>query len=183
MRRSESVEVGVDRQEPFSWVPYPNFGGRRRPCRGSRGSFQCQCHSQRDILLSFIDLLPHVLAHAAMACIPLAFPPSAVTPKLESEATPAPSRAPAWKLPNLGSHPTSRPSKTGVQKKRQQFNLPHRPKGSLAQLSAEEQIAQLRQSRKAIKSKLYSRIARLQVGAARLMPLDTPMLICSKAGV
>jgi hypothetical protein len=118
-----------------------------------------------------------------MACIPLAFPPSAVTPKLESEATSAPSRAPTWKLPNLGAHPTSRPSKNGVQKKKQQFNLPHRPKGSLARLSAEEQIAQLRQSRKAIKSKLYSRIARLQVGAARLMPLDTPMLICSKAGV
>lgn len=129
-----------------------------------------------------IDLLPHALERAAMACIPLAFPPSVVTPKLEPEATHGPSHAPAWKLPNLGP-PASRPSKNGVQKKRQQFNLPHRPKGSLAHLSSEEQIKQLRQSRREIKSKLYSRIARLQVGAARLMPLDTPMLICSKAGV
>ena len=125
----------------------------------------------------------HTLAHSVMACIPLSFPPSAVTPKLEPEATPAPSRATAWNLPNLGPHPTSRPSKSGVQKKRQQFSLPHRPKGSLAHLSSEEQIKELRQSRKAIKSKLYSKIARLQVGAARLMPLVTPLLICSKAGV
>lgn len=125
----------------------------------------------------------HALAYTAMACIPLSFPPSAVTPKLEPEATPGPSHAPAWKLPNLGSHLTSRPARNGVQKKRQQFNLPHRPRGSLAHLSSEEQIKELRQSRKAIKSKLYSKIARLQVGAARLMPLDTPMLICSKARV
>lgn len=125
----------------------------------------------------------HALAHAAMACIPLSFPPSSVTPKLEPEPTPEPSRAPAWKLPNLGPYPTSRASKDGVQKKRQTFTLPYRQKGSLAHLSPEDQVVQLRQSRKAIKSKLYGKIARLQVGAARLMPLDTPMLINMQAGV
>ena len=118
-----------------------------------------------------------------MACIPLSFPPSSVTPKLEPEATSAPAQAPAWKLPNLGPYPTSHASKNGVQKKRPTFNLPYRQKGSLAHLTPEEQIVQLRQSRKAIKSKLYSKIARLQVGAARLMPLDTPMLMSSKAGM
>lgn len=122
-------------------------------------------------------------AHAPMACIPLSFPPSSVTPKLEPEPTPEPSRAPAWKLPNLGPYPTSHASKNGVQKKRQTFNLPYRQKGSLAHLSAEEQVVQLRQSRKAIKSKLYSRIARLQVGAAMFVLLDLPILITSQAGL
>jgi hypothetical protein len=118
-----------------------------------------------------------------MACIPLSFPPSSVTTKLEPEPTPEPSHAPAWKLPNLGLYPTSHPSKNGVQKKRQMLNLPFRQKDALAHLSAEKQVVQLRQSRKAVKSKLNSKIARLQVGAARLMPLDTPMLITMQAGV
>ena len=119
-------------------------------------------------LLSAIGLSLRTHTHAAMACIPLAFPPSFVETKLEPEATPAPSHAPAWnRLPNLGPYPTSHPSRNGVQKKRQKQNLPYRPKGSLSHLSPDEQIVELRQSRKAIRSKLYSRIARLQVGAAR----------------
>jgi hypothetical protein len=49
--------------------------------------------------------------------------------------------------------------------------------GSIAHLSPAEQVVQLRLSRKAIKSKLYSRIARLQVGALTVITLfDTPML-------
>jgi hypothetical protein len=54
--------------------------------------------------------------------------------------------------------------------------------GSIAHLSPAEQVVQLRQSRKAIKSKLYSRIARLQVGAPALTTLFyTPMLTHNKA--
>lgn len=68
-----------------------------------------------------------------------------------------------------------------MQKKRQKQNLPYRQKGSLAHLSADEQIVELRQSRKAIRSKLYSRIARLQVGAASIMSLDSPILITLQA--
>jgi hypothetical protein len=54
--------------------------------------------------------------------------------------------------------------------------------GSIAHLSPAEQVVQLRQSRKAIKSKLYSKIARLLVGAPTLTTLlDTPMLILNEA--
>lgn len=105
-------------------------------------------------------------------------------PKLEPEFTPLPSHAPAWKLPNLGPYPTSFPSTNGAQKKRQPPRFPYQPNRSIAHLSPEEQIVQLRQSRKAIKSKLYSRIARLQVGATIIStPLDMPMLIGNKARV
>jgi hypothetical protein len=164
-------------------VFHPNFWRKTRPCRGS----QCSngpslCHPSSSSY-SHPLICSRELAHAAMACIPLSFPPSSVTPKLEPEATPAPAHAPAWKLPNLGPYPTSHASRNGVQKKRQTFNLPYRQKSSLAHLTPEEQVVQLRQSRKAIKSKLYGKIARLQVGAARLMPLDTPTLMSSKAGV
>jgi len=152
------------------------------PCRGSQGSNgPSKCHPSSSHSHPLVCV--YTFAHAAMACIPLSFPPSFVTPKLEPEATPAPSHAPAWKLPNLGPYPTSHASRNGVQKKRQTFNLPYRQKGSLAHLTPEEQVVQLRQSREAIKSKLYSKIARLQVGAARLTPLDTPMLMSSKARV
>lgn len=105
-----------------------------------------------------------------MACIPISFPPSAPMPKLE----------PSSRLPNLGSYPTYHPSTNGVQKKRQFTSLPYRPKGSIAHLPPREQIVQLRQSRKAIKGKLYSRIARLQVGvasASSTAALDVPKLM------
>lgn len=122
-----------------------------------------------------------------MACIPLAYPPMSPTPKLEPESTPQPFHAPAWKLPNLGPYATSFPGTNGVQKKkkkRQAPRFPYQPKGPIAHFSSEEQVVQLRQSRKAIKSKLYSRIARLQVGTTNVCTaLDMPMLIGNKARV
>jgi hypothetical protein len=54
--------------------------------------------------------------------------------------------------------------------------------GSIAHLSPAEQVVQLRQSRKAIKSKLYSKIARLQVVTPTSTTLlHTPMLTHDKA--
>lgn len=56
--------------------------------------------------------------------------------------------------------------------------MPFRPKGSVARLPPNEQIKQLRQSRKEIKGKLYSRIARLQVRLTNASaPLRMPKLI------
>jgi hypothetical protein len=69
-------------------------------------------------------------------------------------------------LPALGHHATFRPGTNGVsnpkpkQKERPRYQPPPR---SLENLSPEEQVFELKQSRKAIKSKLYGRIARLQV--------------------
>jgi hypothetical protein len=125
------------------------------------------------------------LEYGAMACIPMAYPPMSPVPKSEPESTPQPSFAPAWKLPNLGPYPTRFPFANGVQKqmKKRAPRPPYQQKmGSIAHLSPAEQVVQLRLSRKAIKSKLYSRIARLQVGApASTTVLDTPMLIFDKA--
>jgi hypothetical protein len=88
---------------------------------------------------------------------------------------------------NLGPYPTSFPSANGVQKKKktrkQVPRLPYQQTmGSIAHLSPGEQIVQLRQSHKAIKSKLYSGIVRLQVGAPTSTTLiDTPMLTHDEA--
>lgn len=60
MRSSESLKVEVDRQEPFSWIPYPNFGCREDPAEAHEAF---QWHSYRDILLSSIDLLPRACIH------------------------------------------------------------------------------------------------------------------------
>lgn len=145
------------------------------------------CAASHDVSFRRLHSCPlvpfSVLIRDAMACIPLAYPPSFVEPKLEPVATPEPSRAQAWKLPNLGPYPTSFPWSNGVQKRRQKQKLPYRQKGSLAHVSPDQQILELRQSRKAIKNKLYSSIARLQVGAASIMPLDRRMLIHLKARV
>ena len=93
------------------------------PCRGSQGSNgPSKCHPSSSHSHPLVCV--YTFAHAAMACIPLSFPPSFVTPKLEPEATPAPSHAPAWKLPNLGPYPTSHASRNGVQEADLQPSIP-----------------------------------------------------------
>jgi hypothetical protein len=61
--------------------------------------------------------------------------------------------------------PLSAPGMNRVQKPKQnQKRQPrHQPLRALDGLAPEEQVAELRKSRKAIKSKLYGKIARLQV--------------------
>jgi hypothetical protein len=118
--------------------------------------------------------------------MPMAYPPISPVPKWEPESVSQPSFSAAWKLPNLGPYPTTFPSANGVQKKKtrkQVSRLPYQQTmGSIAHLSPGEQIVQLRQSHKAIKSKLYSGIVRLQVGAPTSTTLiDTPMLTHDEA--
>jgi hypothetical protein len=88
-----------------------------------------------------------------------------VTFKAEPGYTPRRFRGVQRELPALGNHATFRPGMNRVQKpkqnqRRRPRNEPLRP---LDDLSPEEQVSELRKSRKAIKSKLYGRIARLQV--------------------
>jgi hypothetical protein len=149
------------------------------PCRGSNAS-----HSFLSSHLLVVYL--NWLGYASMACIPMAYPPMSPVPKSEPESTPQPWSAPAWKLPNLGPYPTSFPSANGVQRKKQKKQRPRLPyqqtMRSIAHLSPVEQVVQLRQSRKAIMSKLCSKIARLQVGTpTSITLLDTPMLTHDKA--
>jgi hypothetical protein len=68
-------------------------------------------------------------------------------------------------LPALGYHATFRPGTNGVSnpKPKQKKRPRYQPPRSLENLSPEDQVFELKQSRKAIKSKLYGRIARLQV--------------------
>jgi hypothetical protein len=146
------------------------------PCRGSNAS-----HSflSSHLLVVYLNWLGY-------ASIPMAYPPMSPVPKSEPESTPQPWSAPAWKLPNLGPYPTSFPSANGVQRKKQKKQRPRLPyqqtMGSIAHLSPVEQVVQLRQSRKAIMSKLCSKIARLQVGTpTSITLLDTPMLTHDKA--
>jgi hypothetical protein len=124
------------------------------PCRGSNAS-----HSFLSSHLLVVYL--HWLGYASMACIPMAYPPMSPVPK-------------------------SFPSANGVQRKKQRKQRPRLPyqqtTGSIAHLSPVEQVVQLRQSRKAIKSKLYSKTARLQVDTPTSTTLlDTPMLAHDKA--
>jgi hypothetical protein len=83
--------------------------------------------------------------------------------KTEPGHTPRPSR----KLPALGHHATFRPGTTHVQKQKQKqkrkIRPQHQPSRSIDSLTPKEQVVKLKQSRKAIKSKLYGRIAHLQV--------------------
>jgi hypothetical protein len=77
-----------------------------------------------------------------------------------------PGGTPRWqKLPALGHHPTFPPGTPRVQKKKpkQKKRLRQQPPRSIDHLTPEEQVYELEQSRKAIKRKLYGRIARLQV--------------------
>jgi hypothetical protein len=85
--------------------------------------------------------------------------------KTEPGYTPRRFRGARRDLPALGHHATFRPATNHVQKPKQnQRRRPqNQPLRSLNDLSPEEQVSELRKSRKAIKSKLYGRIARLQV--------------------
>jgi hypothetical protein len=81
--------------------------------------------------------------------------------KTEPGHTPRPSR----KLPALGHHATFRPGTTHVQKPKpkRQKRPQHPPSRPIDSLTPEEQVVELKQSRKVIKRKLYGRIAHLQV--------------------
>jgi hypothetical protein len=78
-----------------------------------------------------------------------------------------PGCTPRWqKLPALGHHPTFPPGTPRVQKKKKPKHKKwHRqqPLRNIDHLTPEQQVYELKQSRKAIKSRLYGRIARLEV--------------------
>lgn len=87
--------------------------------------------------------------------------------KTEPGYTPRPARTTSRELPALGHHATFLPGTSRVQKKKQKQKQKKRPQyqplRSMDSLTPEEQVYELKKSRKAIKSKLYGKIARLQV--------------------
>jgi hypothetical protein len=90
--------------------------------------------------------------------------------KTEPGYTPRPARTTWRELPALGHHATFLPGTSRVQKKKQKQKQKKRPQyqplhsmESMDSLTPEEQVYELKKSRKAIKSKLYGKIARLQV--------------------
>lgn len=110
-----------------------------------------------------LPILANPSSLGTMACIPLAYPPIPPVPRSEPAGTPHPFNAPPANLPNLGQYTTSYPGTSRVRKTLNSRKPQYRPIGAISHLSPEEQIVELRQSRKAIRSKLYSKIARLQL--------------------
>lgn len=78
-----------------------------------------------------------------------------------------PGCTPRWqKLPALGHHPTFHPGTPRVQKKKKPKHKKwprQHPLRNIDHLTPEQQVYELKQSRKAIKSRLYGRIARLEI--------------------
>lgn len=97
--------------------------------------------------------------------------------KAELGCTPWPTRNHSRELSTLDNHPTFFPGTIQRQKKKQKLrqkqrtNTLHQPLRSIDHLTPEEQVRELRHSRQAIESNLYSRIARLQVCRKATTPL------------